>query len=105
MTSVPSVVKKQEGAERAGDAELWVGARASGLQRDDSDKNASCQMPRGQQRASRVPFVSRGLWPGSQTGCGLVRAARAVHTELGRLGSRQAESGPPGERLTVGSLL
>lgn len=52
---------------------------------DNGDKNASCQMPCGHQRAPWVLSVSRGLRPQIWTGGGLIRTARAthVHGEIG----------------------
>lgn len=46
-------------------------------------------------------LVSQGLCPSSQTGHGLVRAARAIHMEQGRRGTGQAASGPLGAQPTV----
>lgn len=87
VTSVPSVVTQQGSTERTGDRELE-------------------RMPRGRQGGSRVPFVSQSLRSSSRTGCGdFIRAARVPHVELGKWGTRQAEPGPLGEHLTMGSSL
>lgn len=81
------MVTQQGSTERTGDRELE-------------------RMPRGRQGGSRVPFVSQSLRSSSRTGCGdFIRAARVPHVELGKWGTRQAEPGPLGEHLTMGSSL